>query len=139
MRPCLNELRINTRTAPQLYLEVVPISREAGREIASFAARAGWWSGCWSCADSIKRRLYDRWRPRGGLPVEAMGALAGAIAALHARADRVLTQDQAVQPLRGDHCRPRGGARGARSDVLRRGAAQQLARDTRARIFEARV
>lgn len=97
---CLNELRINTRTAPQLYLEVVPISINGD---GTFRLRGEGNVVEWAL---VMRRfdqdgLYDRMAAEGRLPVEAMGKLATVIAAFHDRADRCLTQDQAVLPLEG--------------------------------------
>ncbi|MEZ5876158.1 MAG: AAA family ATPase [Hyphomicrobiales bacterium] len=97
---CLNELRINTRTAPQLYLEVVPITREPG---GGFRLRGGGEVAEWVL---VMRRfdqeaLFDHMAADGRLSLEMMGPLAEVIATFHASADRVLTQDQAVRPLEG--------------------------------------
>jgi aminoglycoside phosphotransferase family enzyme/predicted kinase len=97
---CHNELRINTRTAPQLYLEVVPITRESG---GGFRLRGSGEVVEWAL---VMRRfdqesLYDRMAAEGRLPLSAMAPLARAIAVFHNSADRVLTLDQAVRPLQG--------------------------------------
>jgi aminoglycoside phosphotransferase family enzyme/predicted kinase len=97
---CLNELRINTRTAPQLYLEVVPISIDAD---GAFRLRGKGDVVEWAL---VMRRfdqdgLYDRMAAEERLTLDAMAPLAAVIAAFHARADRTLTQDQAVVPLEG--------------------------------------
>ena len=95
---CLNELRINTRTAPQLYLDVVPISEEPdGTLRLRGSGRPVEWV-------LVMRRfgqeaLLDRMAAEGRLSLAAMGPLADAIGTLHDAADRVLTQDQAVRPL----------------------------------------
>jgi len=95
---CLNELRINTRTAPQLYLEVVPISEEPdGTLRLRGRGKPVEWVLVMRRFD--QEALYDRMAAEGRLPLEAMGPLAGAVGALHDAADRILTQEQAVQPL----------------------------------------
>jgi len=79
---CEEELRLNRRTAPELYLEVVPIVAEAGslRVAASGAA----------VEYALKMRrfpqeaLADRIAARGGLGPAQVDALAAAIAAFHA-------------------------------------------------------
>jgi uncharacterized protein len=133
---CVNELRLNTRTAPQLYLEVVPVTAQpdGGLQLRGAGTVVEW--------VLVMRRfdqdgLFDRLAERGRLPVEAMGDLATAIAALHAAADRDLTADQAVRPLRGvvaDH----ETVLAERSDVFGAEAAQDLARRTR-ETFEALI
>ncbi len=131
---CLNELRINTRTAPQLYLEVVPISVEPdGSLCLRGTGRIVEWA-------LVMRRfdqdgLYDRLAAQGRLPVAAMGRLAGTIAAFHQAADRILTQDQAVLPLAGviaDH----ETVLAERGDVFGAEAGRDLASRTR-EAFEA--
>lgn len=96
---CLNELRVNRRTAPQLYLEVVPITSGAdgsfclGREegpVLEWALRMRRFD---------QDMLYDRMAGQGRLGLGAMPSLARAIAAFHASADRMLTPDQNVVPL----------------------------------------
>jgi aminoglycoside phosphotransferase family enzyme/predicted kinase len=97
---CLNELRINTRAAPQLYLEVVPITRESGSDfrLRGFGEVVEWVLVMRRFAQSA---LYDRMAAEGRLPLSAMAPLARAIAAFHDSADRILTLDQAVRPLQG--------------------------------------
>ncbi len=97
---CRNELRINKRTAPQLYLEVVPITVGADGEFAI--------GGAGTVVEWVLRMrrfdqamLYDRMAAEGRLDISAMQALAREIAALHASADRRLTPEQAVLPLLG--------------------------------------
>ena len=97
---CLNELHINTKTAPQLYLEVVPISHEPN---GTLRLRGEGEVVEWAL---VMRRfgqegLYDRMAADGRLGLEAMAPLAAVIAAFHAAADRTLTEDQAVKPLEG--------------------------------------
>jgi len=126
---CLNELRLNTRTAPQLYLEVVPISIEPD---GSLQLRGSGTVVEWAL---VMRRfdqdgLYDRLAAQKRLPVAAMGRLAAVIAALHESADRTLTADQAVRPFEGviaDH----EAVLVERSDVFGADAAVDFARRTR--------
>jgi len=97
---CLNELRLNRRTAPQLYVEVVPITSEPG----SGLRLRGDGEPCeWVL---VMRRfaqegLYDRMAEEGRLAYVAMAPLAAEIAKFHAAADRSLTPDQAVRPFAG--------------------------------------
>lgn len=97
---CLNELRVNSRTAPQLYVEVVPvIVGEAG------AFRLG---GEGSAVEWVLRMrrfdqamLYDRMASEGRLDLASMPRLAAAIQSFHAAADRALSPQYAVLPLAG--------------------------------------
>lgn len=89
---CEEELRINQRTAPQLYLDVVPITG---------SVQAPEWNGSGPILDVAVRmrrfpqdQLLDRLVRQGALPVQHMDALARQIAALHADA-AVATQQQA--------------------------------------------
>lgn len=99
---CLNELRLNRRTAPQLYVEVVPVTREVGGDFRLGRGGAGdpaeWVLVMRRFAQS---GLHDRMAAEGRLEVAAMAPLAGEIARFHAAADRCLTVDQAVVPLEG--------------------------------------
>lgn len=97
---CLNELRLNRRTAPQLYLEVIPITEEGG---GRFRLRGEGAPAEWAL---VMRRfpqesLLDRMAADGRLPLDAMAPLASAIARLHGMADRFLADDHAVLPLAG--------------------------------------
>ena len=94
----LNELRLNRRTAPQLYLEVVPITEEPG---GVFRLRGEGEAVEWAL---VMRRfpqesLLDHMAEDGRLALAAMAPLARAIADLHGAADRSLTEGQAVRPL----------------------------------------
>ncbi len=94
----LNELRINTRTAPQLYLEVMPITIDANGLFAlGGTGRVAEWTLRMRRFDQAK--LYDRMAAEGRLGSSAMAPLAQAIAAFHTSADRCLTPEQAVLPL----------------------------------------
>jgi uncharacterized protein len=96
---CLNELRINARTAPQIYIEVIPITiGDKGRFQFSGDGTIVEWVLKMRRFDQAA--LYDRMAAEGRLGVAAMPALAVAIAAFHDSADRVLSPDRAVPPLR---------------------------------------
>ena len=97
---CLNELRINRRTAPDLYLDLVPITLTSdGLFRLGGAGEAVEWALRMRRFDQAN--LYERMAVEGRLEVSAMGPLAAAIAAFHAIADRCLTPGQAVRPLDG--------------------------------------
>jgi uncharacterized protein len=95
---CLNELRINRRTAPQLYLDLVPITLgpDGGFTLGGAGEVVEW---------TLRMRrfdqanLYERMAEEGRLTVSAMRPLAREIAAFHASADRWLAPEQAVLPL----------------------------------------
>jgi uncharacterized protein len=95
---CLNELRVNRRTAPELYLDVIPVTRgENG------ALRIGGEGEAFEWVLRMRRfaqtQLYDRMAEEGRLDLVAMQPLAEVIAGFHASADRVLSPDQPVVPL----------------------------------------
>jgi aminoglycoside phosphotransferase family enzyme/predicted kinase len=99
-RACLEELRINKRTAPQLYLEVVPITlNREGIFALKGAGEVAEWALVMHRFDQAQ--LFDRMASEGRLSVAAMRPLAAVIAAFHASADRRLTPEQAVLPLEG--------------------------------------
>ena len=84
---CLAELRLNQRTAPSVYVDVLPITQaDKGR----FAL-----NGSGTPVDWVVRMrrfdddlLLDRLAARQALPLELMDDLAASVAALHASADR---------------------------------------------------
>ena len=96
---CLNELAINRRTAPHLYLEVVPVTRE---EDATFrlggAGAPVEWVLVMRRFDQAK--LLDRMAAEARLPLALMAPLGEAIADFHASADRFLGACRGVAPLR---------------------------------------
>jgi uncharacterized protein len=97
---CLNELRINRRTAPDLYLDLVPINLTCdGLFRLGGAGEAVEWALRMRRFDQAN--LYERMAVERRLEVSAMGPLAAAIAAFHAIADRCLTPRKAVRPLEG--------------------------------------
>src|SRR5262245_51247962 len=95
----INELKLNRRTAPQMYLDLVPISSDesgfclgSGEKIVEWALRMRRFD---------QNTLYDRLAEEGRLPLPAMPALAAKIIDLHRVADRTLTPAQAVAPIAG--------------------------------------
>jgi uncharacterized protein len=95
---CLNELRVNRRTAPELYLDVIPVTRGEGGTL-----RLGGEGEAVEWVLRMRRfaqaQLYDRKAEEGRLALAAMQPLAEVIAGFHASADRVLSPDQPVLPL----------------------------------------
>ena len=129
---CLNELRVNARTAPQLYLEVVPITLDKGG-----AFRLG---GEGETVEWVLRmhrfdqaKLYDHMASEGRLALASMPRLAAVIQAFHASADRVLSPEQAVRPLI-EVLRDNEAEFAAHADVLSAGPAIDLARASRDRL-----
>jgi aminoglycoside phosphotransferase family enzyme/predicted kinase len=94
-----NELRLNRRAAPELYLAVVPITADReGFRLDGTGNPVEW--------ALVMRRfpqsaLLDRMAEEGRLDPALMRPLAQAIASLHASADRILTLSQATGPLAG--------------------------------------
>lgn len=96
----LNEIRINRRTAPDLYLDVLPVTLGADGglvlggegEAVEFVLRMRRFD---------QASLYERMAEEGRLPLAAMRPLAETIAAFHAAADRSLTAAQWVGQLGG--------------------------------------
>ena len=88
---CAAELRLNRRTAPQLYLEVRPISRRAD-------GRLQWGRGADATAAAVdfvvvmrrfdQHDLLDNVAARGDLSAPLLYALCAHIAAFHAAAER---------------------------------------------------
>ena len=131
---CLNELRLNSRTAPEIYLEVVPVTvaPEGGFRFGGEGEVAEW---------ALKMRrfdqagLYDRMAAEGRLSLDAMAPLAEVIASFHEKADRILTLEQAVRPLRGVS-REHEALLAESTDVFSPDAARDFARQSR-EAFEA--
>ena len=127
---CLNELRLNRRTAREIYLEVVPLTRDAG---GTLSLRGDGETGEWVL---VMRRfgqehLYDRMAREGRLSIEAIGETALEIAALHRAADRILTIDQAVLPLEKIISEHEDVLKGCVPGIVPQGLAEDLARRTR--------
>ncbi|MEM8744746.1 MAG: hypothetical protein AAGF14_08950, partial [Pseudomonadota bacterium] len=93
---CLREVEINRRTAPDIYLGVVPIAMTTGRglEIDGAGTPIEW-------AIRMRRfdeeKLFDRLAGGGELPLEMMTALAGEIVALHGGERALRSIDGAAQ------------------------------------------
>jgi len=97
---CLNELRLNRRTAPQLYLAVMPITEDpgGGLHLGGDNMPIEW---VLKMRRFAQEALLDRMAEDRRLSLKIMGPLATAIADLHAGADRILIGNQAVAALRG--------------------------------------
>jgi uncharacterized protein len=129
---CLNELRVNRRTAAQLYLEVLPItSEDSGDFRFNGEGRTVEWVLKMRRFDQAK--LFDRMASEGRLDVGAMPRLAEIIAAFHDSADRVLAPDQAVRPL-VDVLRDNANAFAGSAGIVAPDAAEALARLSRDRL-----
>ena len=129
---CLNELRVNSRTAPQLYLEVVPITLgEGGGFRLGGEGRAAEWVLRMRRFDQAM--LYDHMASEGRLALASMPRLAAVIEAFHGSADRVLSPEQAVPPL-ADVLSDNEAEFAANADVLPRQGAIELARASRDRL-----
>ena len=95
---CLNELRVNARTAPKLYLEVIPVTGgKNGKFKIGGDGRAVEWVLVMRRFDQDK--LYDRMAEAGKLRLVSMPPLAEVIASFHDSADRLLNPDHSVAPL----------------------------------------
>ena len=94
----LNELRLNRRTAPQLYLEVLPLTvNDSGRFHISGQGEIVEWVLVMRRFDQSK--LLDRMAEQGRLPLAAMPQLARAIAEFHRNANRFLGAEESVSAL----------------------------------------
>ena len=97
-RALLNELALNRRTAPHLYLEVVPITVGSGGKFHLGGRGAPKdWALLMRRFDQAK--LYDRMAEEGCLPLEAMPRLAEVIADFHRGANRFLAPEAGVSAL----------------------------------------
>jgi len=85
-RACEDELRLNRRTAPELYLEVVPVTGTEGDPRIGGAGPAIDYAV--KMREFPQRALLDRAAARGELTLAQMDELAATIAEFHARADR---------------------------------------------------
>ena len=97
-RALLNELALNRRTAPQLYLEVIPIT--IGKNANFFLNGEGEpkeWALVMRRFDQAK--LYDRMAEEGRLPLSVMPQLAQVIADFHRGANRFLAPETSVAAL----------------------------------------
>ncbi len=129
---CLNELRVNARTAPQLYLEVLPITGGTGVGFQIVGkGQVVEWVLLMRRFDQAK--LYDHMAEAGRLPLAEMAPLAEVIARFHESADRLLNPDQAVAPLEGI-LRDNEDAFASTRDVIPQDAARELVQLSRARL-----
>ncbi len=127
---CLNELRVNSRTAARIYLEVVPVTLgERGALRLGGEGQPVEWVLKMRRFDQEK--LFDRMASEGRLDLAAMPLLAEVIANFHDSADRVLAPDQAVRPL-AEVLRDNAEALGA--GVVPVEAAEEQARLSRERL-----
>jgi aminoglycoside phosphotransferase family enzyme/predicted kinase len=128
----LNELRINTRTAPQLYLEVVPITDgDHGNFCLGGPGQVVEWVLVMRRFE--QQNLYENLAETGQLSAETMRRLAEIVADFHARADRLLTPAQAVLPLQ-DILRDNEAALIANPDAFPPEEAKTLARASDERL-----
>lgn len=132
----LNELRINRRTAPQLYLEVLPITRgnDGAFHLRSTPGAPG------TVAEwALKMRrfpqenLYEQLRDRDLLHGNHMRDLAETVARFHQAADRLLTPAHAVLSL-AEVLRDNQTAFAARPDIFPPGEAEALAQASDAKL-----
>jgi aminoglycoside phosphotransferase family enzyme/predicted kinase len=129
---CLNELRVNRRTAAQLYLEVLPITTgESGDFRFGGEGEALEWVLLMRRFDQAK--LFDRMAGDGRLDLATMPRLAEVIVAFHDSAERVLTPERAVRPL-ADVLRDNADAFAAGTGIIAPGAAKALVRLSRDRL-----
>ena len=129
---CVNELRVNRRTAAQLYLEVLPVTiGESGDFHLGGEGKTVEWVLLMRRFDQAK--LFDRMAGEGRLDLATMPRLAEVIAAFHDSADRVLAPDQAVRPL-VDVLRDNAEAFAANAGIVAPEAAKELARLSRDRL-----
>jgi uncharacterized protein len=129
---CLNELRVNARTAPQLYLEVLPITAGTGGGFQiGGKGHVVEWALLMRRFDQAK--LYDHMAEAERLPMAEMVPLAEVIAQFHESADRLLNPDQAVAPLEGI-LRDNEDAFASSPEVIPQEAARELAQLSRGRL-----
>jgi aminoglycoside phosphotransferase family enzyme/predicted kinase len=129
---CLNELRVNRRTAAQLYLEVLPVTTgKSGDFRLGGEGEAVEWVLLMRRFDQAK--LFDRMSGDGRLDLATMPRLAKVIAAFHDSAERVLTPDRAVRPL-ADVLRDNADAFAAAAGIVAPDAAKALVRLSRERL-----
>jgi len=94
---CEEELRLNRRTAPDLYLEVVPVTGTETEPRLGGTGRA--------IDYAVKMRefpqdaLLDRVAARGGLRLELMDELAAEVAAFHAQVARAATPGSSASAM----------------------------------------
>jgi aminoglycoside phosphotransferase family enzyme/predicted kinase len=126
----LNELRINRRTAPDVYLEVLPITVGTGGALSlGGEGEPVEWALRMRRFDQDK--LYDQLAETGRLDLDDMPRLAEIVANFHSRADRVLTPAFAVAPLAGI-LKDNAQALAAHPDIFPPEAVEALSRQSEA-------
>lgn len=129
---CLNELRVNRRTAAQLYLEVLPVTtEESGNFRLGGEGEPVEWVLLMRRFDQAK--LFDRMAGDGRLDLATMPRLAKVVAAFHDSAERVLTPGRAIRQL-ADVIRDNADAFAAGAAIVAPEAAKALVRLSRDRL-----
>ncbi len=96
---CLHELALNRRTAPQLYLDVVPVTRGNDDQFhLGGSGEAVEWVVAMRRFEQSS--LLDRMAEDKRLPLTLIQPLARTIAIFHRSADRILTPQESVSALR---------------------------------------
>lgn len=134
---CLNELRLNSRTAPQLYLEVVPLAVDADGKLR-LRGRGEPVDWVLVMRRFDQKGLYDLMAHEGRLKLESMRELASEVSALHRAADRTLTSDQGVAPLEAIVSEHEDVLKKLADDVFPRASADALISRTRTAMDELR-
>lgn len=97
-RALLNELALNSRTAPHIYLDVVPITfGNNGKFCLGGEGEPREWALVMRRFDQAM--LFDRMAEEGRLPLDVMPRLAHVIADFHRRANRFLAPEASVAAL----------------------------------------
>ena len=97
-RALLNELALNSRTAPQIYVEVIPITiGDGGKFHLEGKGEPKEWALVMRRFD--QGSLYDRMAEEGRLPLDVMPRLAHVIAEFHRGANRFLAPEASVAAL----------------------------------------
>jgi aminoglycoside phosphotransferase family enzyme/predicted kinase len=131
-KACLNELRVNRRTAAQLYIDVLPVTTwKSGDFRLGGGGEVVEWVLLMRRFDQAK--LFDRIAGHGRLDLAAMPRLAEVIATFHDSAERVLTLDRALRPL-ADVLRDNADAFAAGASIVAPDAAKALVRLSRERL-----
>jgi uncharacterized protein len=98
-RALFNELRLNRRTAPHIYLEVLPITVDDGGRFHIAGQVGGIVEWVLVMRRFDQANLLDRMAEEGRLPLAAMPQLARVIADFHRNANRFLGGQESVSAL----------------------------------------
>src|SRR4249920_693723 len=98
-RALFNELRLNRRTAPHIYLEVLPITVDDGGRFHIVGQVGGIVEWVLVMRRFDQANLLDRMADEGHLPLAAMPQLARVIADFHRNANRFLGGQESVSAL----------------------------------------